>query len=101
MTPEEVREELKLVTDPELGINVVDLGLIYDVRIKEDKYITTVEVDMTLTAMGCPLAGFLEDDVKSVVKNKGADDVIVNIVYDPPWTPEMLSEEVKDQLGLL
>lgn len=101
MTTEEIREELRLVIDPELGINVIDLGLIYDVRIKEEKYITTVEVDMTLTAMGCPLAGFLEDDVKSVIKHLGADDVIVNIVYDPPWTPDMLSDEVKDELGLL
>lgn len=97
MTTDEVREELKLVFDPELGINVVDLGLIYDIKIDDKK----VAIDMTLTSIGCPLAGFLQEEIESTIKKLGAEEVDVEFVYDPPWSPDMVSDEVKDMLGLL
>lgn len=101
MTEQEVREQLKTVYDPEIGINIVDLGLVYDIRLTDTADGTNVEVDMTLTAMGCPLAGMLEEEARQAVLNAGAKEATVNLVFDPPWTPDRLSEDVKDSLGLL
>lgn len=101
MTKEAVREELKLVMDPELGVNVVDLGLIYDIQVDESAEKPKVDIDMTLTSFGCPLGGFLEDQVKEVTKGLGAGEVNVNITFEPPWNPDMVSDEVKEMLGLL
>lgn len=101
MTELEVREKLKTVFDPEIGINVVDLGLIYDVRLTEVDGGTKVDIDMTLTAMGCPLAGMLQEEVHQAALDAGAKDAEVNIVFEPAWTPDRLSDEVKDMLGLL
>ncbi len=101
MTKEEVREQLRTVFDPEIGINVVDLGLIYDIRLFDIEGGTKVEIDMTLTAMGCPLAGMLEENVRQAALEAGAKEAAVNIVFDPPWTPDRLSEDVRDMLGLL
>lgn len=91
-----VRLALKEVVDPELRINIVDLGLVYDVREKEGR----VVVEMTLTSPGCPLAGVIDTRVNEVVKKiKGVKKVTVEVVWDPPWTEEMMSEEAKAELG--
>jgi metal-sulfur cluster biosynthetic enzyme len=91
-----VREALKEVIDPELRINIVDLGLIYDVREEGGE----VEVELTLTSPGCPLAGVIDSRIKEVVgKIKGVKEVVVEIVWDPPWTQDMMSDEAKAELG--
>ncbi len=96
ITNEQVRSALENVIDPELGINVVDLGLIYNILIDEKK----ISIDMTLTTPGCPLAGMLAGNVEQALREAFPDmEVDVSLVWDPPWSPEMLSEEAKAQLG--
>lgn len=91
-----VRKALKEVVDPELRINIVDLGLIYDVREEGG----VVEVEMTLTSPGCPLASVIDARVKEVVgKVKGVRNVTVELTWDPPWTADMMSDEAKAELG--
>lgn len=89
--------QLQNVPDPELGISIVDLGLVYDV--KADKK-GNVEVIMTLTTMGCPLFELIEGPVKSELsKLKDVKNVNVELTFDPPWTPEKMSKEAKVKLG--
>ncbi len=92
-----VREILReRVLDPELGINVVDLGLIYDIQVGGDR----IAIDMTLTSPGCPLAGNLASQVEEAVRQAFAGyDVEVSLVWEPRWTPDMMSEEVRRQFG--
>lgn len=95
---EKIMEQLEEVMDPELNIDIVNLGLIYDVQIDEDK---NVKVTMTLTAMGCPLAGTIEQQVKEAVKKvDGIQDVQVDIVWDPPWDKSRMSRYAKIALGI-
>lgn len=94
---EEVLNDLKSVYDPEIGVDIVNLGLIYRLDISEDG--KSVEVDMTLTSVGCPLGPSLIGMVEEVLKRK-FENVNVNVVFDPPWTPEMISEEGKQALGI-
>jgi metal-sulfur cluster biosynthetic enzyme len=92
---EEVWEALKVVTDPEIGIDVVNLGLVYGVDISE----TTVKVRMTLTSMGCPATGLIEFQAKEAVGTvDGVDEVQVEFSFDPPWSPDRMSEEGRDML---
>ncbi|MBI3954619.1 DUF59 domain-containing protein [Candidatus Collierbacteria bacterium] len=94
---DKVREALRGVVDPELFINVVDLGLVYGVFVEEGG---RVKIEMTLTSPGCPLAGVIDSEVKKAVKKvKGVKSVKLDIVWDPPWTIEMISEEAKAELG--
>ncbi len=94
---QDVFNALKGVIDPELGINVVDLGLVYGVEINEE----VVRVEMTLTSPGCPLAGLIDQMVKSAVgKLKGVERVELELVWDPPWIPAMMSEEVREEFGV-
>ncbi len=96
ITKKKVSECLETVIDPELAINIVDLGLIYNVGIKGSK----VDVDMTLTTPGCPMASLLATNAEQAIRSEFEDaDVEVSLVWDPPWTPEMLSTEAKEQLG--
>ncbi len=96
ITSDQVRAALSDVIDPELGVNVVDLGLIYNIQIDNAK----ISVDMTLTTPGCPLAAMLAGNVEQALREAFPDmDVEVSLVWDPPWTPEMLSDEAKAQLG--
>ena len=92
-------EILKSVEDPELKMSVVDLGLIYKIDIQEDKKVT---VDMTLTSPGCPVGPLIQSQIYYKLMDLDAlDDVVVNIVWDPPWDPKiMASEEVKLMLGI-
>ncbi|MEM4931779.1 MAG: iron-sulfur cluster assembly protein [Nitrososphaerota archaeon] len=98
-TVKEVIEVLKNCYDPEIPINVVDLGLIYDVQVRDD---ASVYVKMTLTAPGCPIGYFLVEQVKEAIMNgvKGVRRVDVELVFDPPWNPRMMSEEAKKMLGI-
>jgi FeS assembly SUF system protein len=93
----EVMKKLKECYDPEIPINIVDLGLVYDVKIKEGN----VYIKMTLTAIGCPLTGFIVEDIKNKLKEiKGVKNVDVDIVWDPPWSPEKMSKEARAILGI-
>lgn len=89
----EIIAALKSVYDPEIPADIYELGLIYRVEIDDDR---NVEVDMTLTAPGCPVAGempmWVEDAIGAV---PGVGNVVVNMVFDPPWTPERMSDEAK------
>ena len=96
VTREQVLEALKEVLDPELGVNIVDLGLVYDVSISED----TVHITYTLTTMGCPIGPMIEAQMQELLSGvEGVDKVEAEMVLRPPWTPEMMSEEAKAALG--
>jgi len=102
LTQDEVLSALKQCYDPEIPVNIVDLGLIYEVRFAdapEDKQDVTVE--MTLTAQGCPAHVMIGEQVKSRVEQlPGVRNVSVNVVWNPPWTPERLSPDARKQLGI-
>lgn len=93
-TEEQIREALKKVNDPELGHNIIDLGLVYNIFIHPDEGF--VEVEMTLTSMGCPAAGEIVRQATEAVKSvEGVKDAKVNLVWNPPWKPEMMAEELR------
>lgn len=101
MTVDEVREVIREhVFDPELGYNVVDLGLLYDVDIHSEK---EVRLEMTLTTVGCPLYEQIQADVERAIKEHYGEDVNVEVefVFDPPWSPEMMSEEIRAEMGFI
>lgn len=103
LSEETVREELKKVIDPELFVNIVDLGLIYVVEIKdaEEEGKKNVSIDMTMTSPACPAGPQLISNSKNVVGQlEGVNDVEVRIVMDPPWTPDKMTEDARDQLGI-
>lgn len=90
---ESIMGALELVIDPELGIDIVNLGLIYDLKMDDEGNLT---VDMTLTAMGCPLAGTIVDQVKRALADiPEVKDTEVNIVWNPPWNKDMMSRYAK------
>jgi metal-sulfur cluster biosynthetic enzyme len=91
---DQVREAMKQVDDPELGINVVDLGLLYEVRV--DDATGKVDLDMTLTSMGCPLTDQIIADVRKFVEPlDGVTSVDINWVWDPPWGPDKMTDDGK------
>ena len=90
---------LKTIFDPEIPVDIYELGLIYEVRISKEG---VVEIDMTLTSPNCPVAESLPKDVKEKVESvEGVSEAHVNIVFDPPWDNDMMSEEAKLELGFL
>lgn len=90
-------KKLNDVMDPELYISIVDLGLIYDLTLRAG----TVTVKMTLTTMGCPLFDMLEADIKKKIMSiKTIKDVRINLVFDPPWNTEMMTEQGRAQMGI-
>ncbi len=95
---EKVNKALEQVIDPELGLDVVNLGLVYSIRMGDNK---TIEVEMTLTTPGCPVAESLPAEAKYAIETafEGEYAVDINVVWDPPWTPAMLSETAKGVLG--
>jgi FeS assembly SUF system protein len=105
LKPEELEEltqalirELKTVFDPEIPVDIYELGLIYKIDVSDKKDVT---IDMTLTAPACPVAGEMPGWVKdAVAKVPGVGEVTVNMVFDPPWTPERMSEEAKLELNM-
>lgn len=95
ISEEEVWEALKAVTDPEIGIDVVNLGLVYGVEIED----STVKLSMTLTSMGCPATGLIEFQAKEAVGTvDGVKDVLLAWTFDPPWSPDLLTDEGRDML---
>jgi metal-sulfur cluster biosynthetic enzyme len=93
---DEVVDALRQVEDPELGMDIVDLGLLYDVEVDGSK----VKVIHTLTSMGCPVGPMIQENVDQVVRAiPGVDDVDVELTWDPPWSPEKMSDDAKFILG--
>ena len=95
---DEVLEALKSIIDPELGINIVDLGLVYEVDVAEDG---DVDIQYTLTTMGCPIGPLIEDQMRAFLAPvPGVGEVRPEMVLRPAWTPEMMSDEAKAALGM-
>jgi metal-sulfur cluster biosynthetic enzyme len=98
VTTETVREALKQVFDPELGLNIVDLGLVYDIQVDEHG---DVDIQYSLTTMGCPIGPLIEDQMRAFLAPLGGiGEVRPEFVIRPPWTPEMMSDEAKAALGV-
>ena len=94
----QIVSEIKKIYDPEIPVNIYELGLIYKIEIKEAK---KVNIDMTLTSPNCPVAESLPKMVKdNILKLEGVDDVDLNLVWDPPWTKDKMSEAAKLELNL-
>jgi metal-sulfur cluster biosynthetic enzyme len=93
-----IKNKLKQVLDPELGISIVDLGLIYEIKIEKEK----VKIVMTLTTIGCPLFSLIEEEVKNRLKELGLkeEEIELELTFDPPWTLERMSKEARAMLGI-
>ena len=95
-TRDEVLEVLRQVEDPELGMDIVDLGLLYEVEVEQ----ATAKVTYSLTSMGCPAGPLIAQDMDSAVRQvEGVDDVELELTFDPPWTPDKMSDDAKFILG--
>ena len=94
---EDVTEALKDVVDPELGINVVDLGLIYGITVDDT---STATIDMTLTSAACPLTDVIEDQTNTALEGM-VNDILINWVWMPPWGPDKITEDGREQLRAL
>ena len=96
---EKIVQYLKTVYDPEIPVNIYDLGLIYKVDLQDDGLLS---IDMTLTAPNCPAADFIIEDVTQKMRSiEGVSDVKVNLVFEPEWSKDMMSAEAKLELGML
>ena len=102
ITEKAVREELMKVFDPELFVNIIDLGFVYRVDLESrDDGQTDVKIEMTMTSPMCPAGPQLIGQSKLVVRQlEGVHDVEVKVVMDPPWSPDKMTEEARDQLGI-
>lgn len=96
ITKEEVLDKLREVMDPELGINIVDMGFIYDIKIEKNK----VHIKMTCTTPACPLLSFIKRDVENKLEQIKNADFEVEFVFEPKWTPERMSKKAKEKLGI-
>ncbi|RKZ79950.1 MAG: SUF system Fe-S cluster assembly protein [Gammaproteobacteria bacterium] len=102
LDPEELKEEviemLKTIYDPEIPVNIYELGLIYDIEVSDE---AKVDINMTLTAPGCPVAQSFPGDIESKVGTvPGVNEVHVELVWEPPWTKDMMGEAAQLQLGI-
>jgi metal-sulfur cluster biosynthetic enzyme len=98
VTKEQVYEALQDCYDPEIPVNIVDLGLVYDVEVNDGN----VAVKMTLTAPGCGMGTMIAADAKQkILALEGVADAAVDLVWEPPWNPSMISEEAKQRLGIV
>ena len=98
-TEQRIIEVLKTVFDPEIPVDIYSLGLVYKIDLADDG---ALSVDMTLTAPNCPAADFIVEDVRLKLESiEGVTSVVVNIVFEPEWTQDMMSEEAKLELGFL
>ncbi len=98
-TKSDIEDILKNIPDPEIGISLYELGLIYNIEIDEAK--KTVTVTMTLTTIGCPLFNLIADPIKERVGElEGVSEVIVELTFEPPWNIDRMSEDAREQLGL-
>jgi len=90
----QIADCLRHVDDPELGINIVDLGLIYDLRFDDGN----LTIELTMTTPACPLSDYIKDNIEQVMSQvKGVDRLRIDIVWEPPWSPEMMEPEVRRQ----
>ena len=98
LNAEQVREQLRQVYDPELGVNIVDLGLVYDIRVTPEQ----IYIRMTLTTPGCPMHKMIVGGVeRALQEQKENRELEVDVVWEPRWSPEMMSDQAKEQLGYL
>ena len=98
-TKDKIIETIRTIFDPEIPVNIYDMGMIYEVEVDEKKH---AKITMTLTSPACPVAGTLPPEVEQKVHNtEGVNSAKVDLVWDPPWTMEMMSEAAKLQLGLM
>ena len=102
-TKEEIREQveaaLKTVNDPELGIDIWNLGLVYEIAIDDDN---NVKIDFTLTTMGCPIGPMIDEEIRGMTKDiEGIGDVTTELVMYPPWSPEKMSPLARSALGFV
>ena len=96
-SPDQVKLALRKVKDPELNLNIVDLGLVYDVRVDD----AVVQIDMTLTSPGCPAGPQIMTDIERAVRAiAGVDDVVLNLIWTPFWTPDRIEPRVRAYMGL-
>jgi metal-sulfur cluster biosynthetic enzyme len=96
----DIEEAMRDVVDPELGINVVDLGLVYDIAVDEDSNVALL--DMTLTSAACPLTDVIEDQSRNALVRSGlVEDLKINWVWVPPWGPDKITEDGREQLRAL
>lgn len=98
LTPARCRDALRVVIDPEIYQNIVDLGLVYDIEVQPDQ---AVKVTMTLTTPHCPMGPQIIENVEKTLRELGASAVQVNIVWEPMWTPDAMTDELKRELGIL
>jgi metal-sulfur cluster biosynthetic enzyme len=98
LTDESARDHLRAVIDPEIYQNIVDLGLVYGVEVQPDQ---AVDVTMTLTTPHCPMGPQIIENVEKVLSSHGASDVRVHIVWEPMWTPDAMTDELKRLLGII
>lgn len=99
VTKEQILTQLKTILDPELNVNIVDLGLIYDVAISPEG---NVEVTMTLTTPGCPLSFIFEKVIPAALKKiDGVNDVSIHLVWEPAWDPDKMTDDAKEELGII
>ncbi len=97
VSKDDVLETLKTVYDPEIPVNVVDLGLVYDVQVND----SDVYVQMTLTFPGCGMGPYIAQQAEWAIQDlEGVEEVEIELVFDPPWSPDLISEEARAQLGL-
>jgi metal-sulfur cluster biosynthetic enzyme len=97
-----IEEAMRDVVDPELGINVVDLGLVYEVNLEEAEEGTVALIDMTLTSPACPLTDVIEDQSRNALIGAGlVDELRINWVWNPPWGPDKITDDGRDQLRAL
>lgn len=97
LTEDIVYSALKNVYDPEIPVSIVDLGLIYDVAISSGK---NVNMKMTLTTPGCGMGAMIAGQAEEAIKTAGANNVLIEVVWDPPWNPDMMSDLAKEKLGI-
>ena len=98
MIEERIVDVLKTVYDPEIPVNVFDLGMIYRIDVADDGH---VDIDMTFTSPTCPAADFILEDVRTKVEGVvGVKDVVVNLVFEPLWDQSMMTDEAREELGL-
>ncbi len=96
-TKDEVFEALRQVEDPELGMDIVELGLLYDVEVQGQR----VKITHSLTSMGCPAGPMIQEDINRVAREvPGVEDVDIELTWNPPWTPELMSDDAKFILGI-
>jgi metal-sulfur cluster biosynthetic enzyme len=96
-TPDQIRSLLRVVVDPEVGVNIVDLGLIYGVEVTPE----TVKIDLTMTSPACPMSDLIIDDAEAALRPALPESckLSIDLVWNPPWEPSMMSDKARDNLG--